>query len=115
MSETLLALMQATREDVAAMRQEIVAGRQETARLASEVARLAAQEVAARRDLDRHREDDRRAMAELADSLAAHGEQIGSLRRWRSWLTGAIAALGLVVSMVAVPLVAQLVAQLGGG
>lgn len=105
MPESLHALLAATREDIAAMRGEITASRQATQELATQVARLAAEVVSTRRDLEHHRDDDRRQM----DALAAEGQQqqaqIDALRAWRAWIAGALAVLGLLVSGLALPLV----------
>lgn len=82
-----------SREDIAAMRREQAASRRETANLATQVAQLAAEAVATRRELEHHRDDDRRQQA-----------QIDALRTWRAWIAGGMAVLMLLVTGLALPL-----------
>lgn len=96
MPESLHALMSATRDDIAAMRREMSASRQETARLATEVARLAAEAMATRRELEHHRDDDRRQQA-----------QIDALRTWRAWMAGALAVVMMLVTGLALPVLSS--------
>lgn len=112
MPESLHALVSATREDIAAIRVEITASRQATQELATQVARLAAEVASTRRDLEHHRDDDRRQMDALAAEDAEleavdlrQQAQIDALRTWRAWIAGALAVLGLLVSGLALPLV----------
>lgn len=114
MPESLHALMSATRDDIAAMRREMSASRQETARLATEVARLAAEAMATRRELEHHRDDDRRQMADLAaedqqleQTDRMQQAQIDALRTWRAWMAGALAVVMMLVTGLALPVLSS--------
>lgn len=88
-------LLRDLRQDIAALRQDVGAARIETARLAAET-------LAARRDLELHRADDRR---ELDD----HEQRLRSLARWRWTVAGSLTLIAAAVGLVATPVIGWMV------
>lgn len=107
MAETLLALMQATREDVAALRREQSSGREQQAQLAAQMAAVSAQVAAVVANLEQHRADDRREL----DQLHQRTDRLTARERW---LAGGLATVGAVAAAAGWPVAARLLDTIGG-